>query len=367
MTPHIDELDAALGAARAKLAAARAAAERSGRSPLRRLRAIARIVRRGSAFPAPQPPAPEADGAARWREHALELEAELGALRAETGAARETNAALSDELERSRLATRRFALAVARLDVERAAAPVPAAAPAESDLTADYAAWIERTQPSPAMLRAARDAGAASTDGPRFSLIVPVYRVPLDVLRDTVESVRRQTYPHWQLCVAHAEPADAAGRAYLRALAAAEPRLTLLELARNGGISRNSNAALEAAEGEFVCLLDHDDILPEHALSAFAALLRERPQTDFVYSDKDMTDVTGRARMNPLFKPRWSPETMLTVNYLTHFNALGPRWCARSAAGGPRPTARRTGTSSCASPSAPRASRPCATCSTAGG
>ena len=112
------------------------------------------------------------------------------------------------------------------------------------------------------------------------------------------------------------------GAGYLRALAAAEPRLTLLELSENGGISRNSNAALEVAEGEFLCLLDHDDILPEHALSAFAALLRERPQTDFIYSDKDMTDASGRARMNPLFKPRWSPETLLTVNYLTHFNAL---------------------------------------------
>jgi hypothetical protein len=69
-------------------------------------------------------------------------------------------------------------------------------------------------------------------------------------------------------------------------------------------------------------LLDHDDTLAPDALFEVACLLNEQPATDFIYTDKDTMDADGARRFNPLFKPSWSPELMLSINYLTHFNVL---------------------------------------------
>ncbi len=333
MSRDLDNLEAALEASRARLAAARARAEAAGRRPLRRLVSVARILRGGSPFP-PAADGPAGDAAAeRWRMHALDLEAEAEQLRSQAAGAREAAAEAARALRKSREHAKRLAGVVARLDAERQNAAV---APAVDDpcTTTDYARWIAATQPSPESIRVCRDMGAARTAGPLFSVLVPVFIVPLDVLRATVESVRRQTYPRWELCIVHANPDDTRARRYLRGLAASDPRIKLREM-ENGGIARNSNAALELATGDYVVLLDHDDVMVDHALSAFSALLCERPEIDFIYSDKDMTDPAGDARINPLFKPQWSPETMLTVNYVTHLNAL--RTSVVRAIGGWRP------------------------------
>ncbi|MDQ6944245.1 MAG: glycosyltransferase, partial [Candidatus Eremiobacteraeota bacterium] len=231
------------------------------------------------------------------------------------GAARTEANLRAQRIEVTRFAT---ALAAVRAGQRPNAAPPPNADP---ELTDDYAEWVAATRPSGVTLRVQRDM-ARTMSGPVFSVIVPVYKLPLAILRETVESVRAQTWGRWQLCVAHADPDDDVARAWLEEIAATDPRIKVRALAANGGISANSNAALELATGEYVVLLDHDDVLEPHALFAIASLLLERPETDLVYSDKDKTDAAGRSRFEPLFKPSWSPEAMLTVNYLTHVNAL---------------------------------------------
>ena len=89
-------------------------------------------------------------------------------------------------------------------------------------------------------------------------------------------------------------------------------------LAENLGISGNSNRALALASGDFVGLLDHDDTLTPFALYEAVKVINEKPDVDFIYSDKDLLNERGE-RVLPLFKPRWSPDPMLSANYVTHF------------------------------------------------
>src|SRR5262249_10343879 len=115
---------------------------------------------------------------------------------------------------------------------------------------------------------------------------------------------------------------DPATRAELTELAGRDERIRIQALSTNLGISGNSNAALAMARGEFIALLDHDDLLTPDALFAMVAPLQANPSLDFLYSDKDRVSHDGRRRMHPLLKPRWSPSIMLSANYLTHFNLI---------------------------------------------
>ena len=151
-----------------------------------------------------------------------------------------------------------------------------------------------------------------------------MHNIPLEVLRQAVDSVVEQTYKNWELCLSHAAPEGSEIRAYLATLPQTDSRIKVRQLASNDGISATSNAALELATGDFVGLMDHDDTLAPFALFEIVKALNVDPSLDFLYSDKDqLMEEGGRARRTaPLFKPKWSPETMLSANYLTHFNVM---------------------------------------------
>ncbi len=186
---------------------------------------------------------------------------------------------------------------------------------------ADYKRWIEENEPDVARL-STEAATVAAADGPLISVVLPVYKVPTEVLRSTVESILRQTYPHWEACIAYADTDNERNWKLLQEFAARDARIRVMRLSQNGGISANSNAAFAMARGEFVALLDHDDELAPWALADMAKALSEDPEIDFLYSDKDCIDATGARRLNPLFKPEWSPEMLYSVNYLTHLNVI---------------------------------------------
>jgi GT2 family glycosyltransferase/SAM-dependent methyltransferase len=152
---------------------------------------------------------------------------------------------------------------------------------------------------------------------PLISILVPVYRTPIDVLRRTIESVLGQSYPHWQLCMADDGSHSPEIERLLDAYAAKDERIRVKYLAANQGISHASNAALELAEGNFVALLDHDDELAQDALYYVAEAINLRPDADLLYSDEDKIDSRGR-RYDPFFKPDWSPDLLLSENYLCH-------------------------------------------------
>lgn len=185
---------------------------------------------------------------------------------------------------------------------------------------ADYVAAVEL---SPEALVQQVVAADQLSYRPLVSLIIPIYKVPRDVLEETLRSVEVQTYENWETCLAWADLDDLQGWEWLQQRCAAEPRHKTILLDANRGISENSNAALAHAEGEFIALLDHDDTITPWALFDMAVAMQEDgAEVDFLYSDKDSINADGSCRMHALFKPEWSPEMLHSVNYLTHFNLM---------------------------------------------
>ena len=182
----------------------------------------------------------------------------------------------------------------------------------------EYRDWIERNDPDDLELEGQRRQAADLTYRPLISILTPVFNTPVPILDATIRSVLGQTYDHWELCLADGHSTDPRVREALRAWEGRDPRIRVEFLAENRGISGNSNAALATARGEFVALLDHDDLLAPPALFENASLLNRHPEADFIYSDRDLISEDGTRRFLPFLKPEWSPEVMLTANYLTH-------------------------------------------------
>jgi hypothetical protein len=183
-------------------------------------------------------------------------------------------------------------------------------------------AYIERFEPSAEQLAARSVEVSAFRYMPLISVIVPIYRVPQYVLDETLASLERQTYPNWEACIVWSDIDDSIGWDWLQARTENDLRFKLKRLSENGGIARNSDAALELADGEFIALLDHDDTLSPWAFLEIVKCLQAAPELDFIYSDKDSITADGKVRLNALFKPEWSPEMLHSVNYLTHLNVI---------------------------------------------
>ena len=181
----------------------------------------------------------------------------------------------------------------------------------------EYRRWINRREPKPADL--ANQRGHKFARSPKVSVVVPVFNPPAKYLDLMVQSVLAQTYANWELCLADASTADHVRPVLDRA--AADPRVKVQYLGENRGIAGNSNAALGLATGEFVALLDHDDVLAPFALHEVIAAVNAHPDADFFYSDEDKLDPIGE-RVEPNFKPDWSPETIRSRNYVCHLTVL---------------------------------------------
>ena len=185
-----------------------------------------------------------------------------------------------------------------------------------------YASWIDAAEPRSFDLDSQRDAGTGSDSHPLISVLVPVYRVPLEFLAAALDSLSAQTYSHWEACLACADAEDAEIPRLLAARQQADARVRIVKLDVNDGISAATNASLAAAQGEFIALLDHDDLLAPEAFHRMAEAIQASPDADLLYSDKDCIDEQGKIRQRPLFKPEWSPEMLYSANYLTHLNLL---------------------------------------------
>jgi GT2 family glycosyltransferase len=176
-----------------------------------------------------------------------------------------------------------------------------------------YAHWIETVEPG----LFPGSAADGTTAGPCISIVMPVHNPPESFLREAIESVTRQHYPNWELCIADDASDPERVRAVIEACRAADERIKVSYLERHGHISRASNCALGMASGEYVTFLDHDDLLSPHALAEMAAALHERPDLDILYSDEDFLDPGGR-RCSPHFKSDWNPYLLYSHNYVTH-------------------------------------------------
>lgn len=152
---------------------------------------------------------------------------------------------------------------------------------------------------------------------PLISIVVPVYNTPASCLSEMIESVLAQVYPHWELCIADDASSAPHVREILDAYALRDARVRVLHRPQNGHICAASNSALDLATGEFVALLDHDDLLAPHALAMVVKYLNGHPRARLFYSDEDKVSSDGR-RSTPYFKAAWDPELILQRNVFSH-------------------------------------------------
>ena len=155
---------------------------------------------------------------------------------------------------------------------------------------------------------------------PVISVLMPVYDPPPRFLDEAIRSVRKQLYPYWELCIADDASTDPEVRRIIHEHMTADARIKVVSRSENGHISRASNSALELATGEFVALLDHDDLLAEEALFWLAEALQRQPDAGLIYSDEDKIDVNGH-RKDPYFKSDWNPFLFLGHNLISHLGA----------------------------------------------
>jgi glycosyltransferase involved in cell wall biosynthesis len=146
---------------------------------------------------------------------------------------------------------------------------------------------------------------------------MPTYNTPEKWLVAAIESVRRQLYENWELCIADDASKEPHVRKILERYQKKDPRIKVVIRESNGHISAASNSALALAHGEFIALLDHDDEIRPHALACVALELDAHPNADLLYSDEDKIDENGH-RYDHYFKPDWNPDLFLVQNYVSH-------------------------------------------------
>jgi GT2 family glycosyltransferase len=181
-----------------------------------------------------------------------------------------------------------------------------------------YLDWIAENEPGPEELACQELEAGQLPYQPLISIITPVFNPPDQALRDMIESVLQQTYPKWELWLVDGNSSREQVREILAAHARLDNRVRVKELERNLGISGNTNEGLALAQGEFVAFLDHDDVLSRNMLFEVTRRLNQKPATDLIYFDEDLLSANGERRHGPFFKPEWSPELLLSANYLTH-------------------------------------------------
>ena len=179
----------------------------------------------------------------------------------------------------------------------------------------DYAEWIARYENVD--LKSQQEQSKKFDYRPLISIAMPVYNVEIKWLEKCIDSVLKQTYDNWELCISDDASTDPKIKKCLEAYEKKESRIKVVFREENGHISLATNSALEIATGEFIALLDNDDELPPHALFEVVKVLNERPELDVIYSDEDKIDAEGN-RFDPHFKADWSPDTLLGNNYISH-------------------------------------------------
>lgn len=154
---------------------------------------------------------------------------------------------------------------------------------------------------------------------PKISVVVPAYQTPEKFLCQMMDSLLEQTYENWELCIADASPENASMEYVLKEYAARDSRIRWKKLEKNMGIAENTNQAFAMASGDFVGLLDHDDLLAPNALYEIAAALEKEPDIDVLYTDEDKVRGDSLEHFQPHLKPDFNLDLLRSNNYICHF------------------------------------------------
>ena len=171
-----------------------------------------------------------------------------------------------------------------------------------------YDKWLRVHAPSP-----------EHVDGDvKFSVLVPLYNTDKKLLREMIESVLAQTYPNFELCLADASDEK---HSYVASVAEEyarkDARVKFRRLEENKGISGNTNECRKLATGDYLALLDHDDLLAPHALASNYKVIKAQAP-DVLYSDEDKIDPNGKRHL-PFFKPDYDRDLLYSQMYICHF------------------------------------------------
>lgn len=156
--------------------------------------------------------------------------------------------------------------------------------------------------------------------GPKISIVVPLYNTPLNFLEELLDSVVNQTYRNWELCCVDAGQDTAVGQ-HVQARAKADPRIRYQKLTENEGIAGNTNHGIELATGDYIALLDHDDILHPCALWYTAQAIVEQG-ADFVYTDEATFEGKVENVVLYHFKPDFMLDNLRSNNYICHLTTF---------------------------------------------
>jgi hypothetical protein len=152
---------------------------------------------------------------------------------------------------------------------------------------------------------------------PKISVVMPVYNVEQQWLEQAIESIFSQVYQNWELCIADDASPSPHIKEVLNLYKNRGKRVKIKYLESNRGISGASNEALSLTTGQYVALLDHDDVMSRDSLFEIVKLLNAHPEAELIYTDEDKLSMGG-LHLRPVFKPDWDPDLLLTYNYICH-------------------------------------------------
>ena len=164
-----------------------------------------------------------------------------------------------------------------------------------------------------------RDLAKCFNIKPKISIIIPLYNTPVDLFRELLFTIECQTYSNWELCLADGSKEELTD---IKKMCSKDSRIKYKYIGENKGISGNSNEALKLATGDYIALLDHDDLLEFDVLYEIVKCINEKPELEFIYTDEDKVESIDSKRYDPDFKPDYAPDTLRSGNYITHFSVF---------------------------------------------
>ncbi|MEG1945691.1 MAG: glycosyltransferase family 2 protein [Lachnospiraceae bacterium] len=198
-----------------------------------------------------------------------------------------------------------------------------------------YSNWLKKYQTTPEELAAQRTTQFPYQ--PQFSIVIPLYKTNHRYLKEMLDSICSQTYSNWEICLADGSGAENSLQKIVEEYQRKHPRIKLNYqlLTENLGISENTNAAIAMAEGDYIVLADHDDLLGEQALFECAKVLNSSDKNekedkdspievpievpiDVLYSDEDKIDMEGKKQFDPHFKSDLNIDLLCSMNYICH-------------------------------------------------
>lgn len=180
-----------------------------------------------------------------------------------------------------------------------------------------YKIWIKNNEPNNEELEEQKN--TKFKINPKFSIVVPMYNTPLNFFEELVDCLIDQTYSNWELCLADGSPKE---NLELQPIIKKDKRIKYKFINGNKGISGNTNEALKLATGDFILLVDHDDLLPKFCLYELAKTINNHSDVEFMYSDEDKIETTEDTRRDPHFKPDFAIDTLRSNNYITHLSVF---------------------------------------------